>query len=68
MRGKSFGTDLKCMCICANTHLDGVWISPLCQSYICRRAVQVGSLKKSEREQQEEERQRGEAGLLMHWG
>lgn len=45
MRGKRFGTELKCMCICANTHLDGVWISPQCQSYICRRVVQVGSLK-----------------------
>lgn len=33
------------VCICANTYLDGVWVSPRCQSYICRRAVQVGSLK-----------------------
>lgn len=33
------------VCICANTYLDGVWMSPWCQSYICRRVVQVGSLK-----------------------
>lgn len=49
MRGKSFGTELKCMCacvcICAHTHLDGVWMSPQCQGYICGRVVQVGSSK-----------------------
>lgn len=59
MRGKSSGTELKCVCVfvhvclCvfvrvrihAHTHLDGVWMSPQCQGYICGRVVQVGSLK-----------------------
>lgn len=51
MRGKSFGAELKCMCVCAiraHTHLDSVWMSPQCQGYICGRVVQVGSLKTQE--------------------
>lgn len=41
------------VCVCAHTHLDGVWMSPRCQGYICGRVVQVGS-SKYYREQQEE--------------
>lgn len=29
----------------AHTHLDGVWMSPQCQVYICGRVVQVGISK-----------------------
>lgn len=32
----------------AHTHLDGVWMSPRCQVYICVRVVQVGISKRVE--------------------
>lgn len=70
MRGKSFGTELKCMCarVCAHTHLDGVWMSPRCQGYICGRVVQVGSSKYYREQQEERGREKEGVWAADAWG